>query len=103
MRENPKVYDPSYIKIYDEEAFNQEGAFCTKYVKKSDFSKSAPGLDSEIDQPKLQLSDLHQLSSTELNNLEIEQVNHIGLWDFIFLLHTKEQEEKAKNENAPRN
>src|SRR5437764_15159274 len=79
MRENPKAYDPSYIKIYDEEASNQEGAFCTKYVKKSDFSKSVPSLDSEIDQPKLQLSNLHQLSSTKLNNLEIEQVNHIGL------------------------
>ena len=53
MRENPKAYNPSYIKIYDKEVSNQEGAFCTKYVKKSNFSKSAPSLDLEIDQLKL--------------------------------------------------
>jgi len=108
MREDPKAYDPSYIKIYDKEASNQEGAFCTKYVKKSNLSKSAPAPDLEHDQhqhqrklSQLQLSDIQQLSFTEIKNLDFEQVKHIALFNFLFLLHLKEQE--SKNMNAPRN
>src|SRR5947207_15570262 len=77
MQENPKAYDPSYIKIYDEEASNQEGAFCTKYVKKINFAKSGPGPD---------------LETTQYAN---------KLWNLMLTALTREQEEKSKNMNTP--
>ena len=106
MQEDPKAYDPSYIKIFDEEASDKEGAFCTKYVKKSNLPKSAPVPDLKHDQhqrqlSQLQLSDIQQLSFTKIKNLDFEQVKHITLFNFLFLLHLKEQE--LKNMNAPRN
>jgi len=63
MRENPKAYDPSYIKVYNEEASNQEGAFCTKYIKK-DVNK---------------------------------------FWNLMLAAFAREQQEKSKNINTPRN
>ena len=79
MWENPKAYDPSYIKIYDEEAFNQEGVFCTKYVKKVAFAKSGLGLNLETTQ--------------DANKL----------WNLMLTALTREQEEKSKNMNTSRN
>ena len=79
MQENPKAYDPSYIKIYDEEASNQEGAFCTKYVKKVDFAKSGPSPDLETTQ--------------DANKL----------WNLMLTAFARKQEEKSKNMNTSRN
>ena len=79
MQENPKAYGLSYIKIYDEEVSNQEGAFCIKYVKKVDFAKSGPGPDLETTQ--------------DANKL----------WNLMLTALAREQEEKSKNMNAPRN
>ena len=79
MQENPKVYDSSYIKIYDEEASNQEGTFCIKYVKKINFAKSGPSLNLETTQ--------------DANKL----------WNLMLTAFAREQEEKSKNMNAPRN
>ena len=79
MQENSKAYDSSYIKIYDKEASNQEGVFCTKYVKKIDFAKSGSGPDLETTQ--------------DANKL----------WNIILTALAREQEEKSKNMNAPKN
>ena len=79
MQENSKAYNSSYIKIYDKEPSNQEGAFCTKYIKKVNFAKLGLSLDLETTQ--------------DVNKL----------WNLMFTALAREQEKKSKNMNILRN